>query len=203
MHRYICLVLALLCASAFAAPPPARDDVVPALKAGGYVLFLRHTESDPNAADTNPLDLDDTAHQRPLTDAGRAQARAIGAALKRLGIPVGRIIAGKFQRTAEAARLLDLGAVELSLDVTEGGLVVTPNENKRRAAALMALLASAPAQGTNTLIVSHRPNLQDAAGKAFGDVAEGEMVIFRPLGDGTFEPVARVAPPSIWTEWAR
>jgi hypothetical protein len=51
--------------------------------------------------------------------------------------------------------------------------------------------------------VSHRPNLQDAAGKEFGDVSEAEVVVFRPLGDGKFELIARVAPVSVWTEWAK
>ncbi len=52
------------------------------------------------------------------------------------------------------------------------------------------------------IIVSHRPNLQDAAGKDLADVGEGEIAVFEPLGDSQFKLVARVAPPETWTAWA-
>jgi hypothetical protein len=47
------------------------------------------------------------------------------------------------------------------------------------------------------------PNLQDAAGKEFGDVGEGDVVVFQPLGDEKFKFIARVAPPAKWSEWAK
>ena len=59
-----------------------------------------------------------------------------------------------------------------------------------------------PSEGKNTVIVSHKGNLQDAAGKEFGDLGEGEAVIFRPLGEKGFRPVRRVGPPAVWREWA-
>ena len=68
-------------------------------------------------------------------------------------------------------------------------------------AKMIAALKASPA-GKNTVIVSHKPNLQDAAGKDFGDLAEGEAVVFKPLGEGKFKPVARVAP-ATWTKWAK
>ena len=157
----------------------------------------------PDQADTDPLNLDNIKAQRQLTDEGRNQAKALGAALRQLKIPVGKILASKFYRARETAELLDLGAVEAVLDITEGGLVVSPSENQRRAAALRTLLWTVPPEGKNTIIVSHRPNLQDAAGKEFGDLGEGEIVVFQPLGGGKFKLVARVAPSSRWTEWAR
>ena len=182
------------------APDPAV--LLPALAKGGHVIFLRHPATHPDQADTNPLHLEDVAAQRQLTDEGRAQARALGAAWRALGIPVERVVSSQFQRAAEAARLLDVGPVTTSLDVSEGGLVVSPNENKRRAAALRALLGSPPAAGKNLVIVSHRPNLQDAAGKELADAVEGEVIVFAPRGDASFAVVARVPAPATWTEWA-
>lgn len=99
--------------------------------------------------------------------------------------------------------LLGVGEVISSIDVTEGGLVVSPDENKRRAKALSHLLSTAPSIGSNAIIVSHRPNLQDAAGQEFGDLIEAEVAVFRPLGDGKFDLVARVAPVTKWTDWAK
>ena len=112
------------------------------------------------------------------------------------------VLSSKFYRAQEAAKLLDVGEVTASVDVTEGGLVVSPRENERRAKALRELLSTPTAAGKNTIIVSHKPNLQDAAGKDFGDLAEGEAVVFKPLGEGKFKPVARVAP-ATWSKWAK
>jgi phosphohistidine phosphatase SixA len=127
----------------------------------------------------------------------------MGEAFRALKIPVGKVLASKFHRAQEAAKLLDVGEVSTSVDVTEGGLVVSPRENQRRARALGELLSTPPAEGKNTIIVSHKPNLQDAAGKEFGDLAEGEAAVFQPLGDGKFKLVARVAPAETWSKWAR
>ena len=91
---------------AWAGAPPERDEVVSALRAGGYVLFLRHPKTHPDQADTDPLHLENVAAQRQLTDEGRAQAKAIGAAFRELGIPIGRILSSRFFRAQEAARLL-------------------------------------------------------------------------------------------------
>src|SRR4029077_5337660 len=133
-------------------------------------------------ADTDPLNLDNIKAQRQLSNDGRKQAKALGESFRALGIPVEKVISSKFQRVQEAAKLLAVGEVITSIDVSEGGLVVSTNENQRRAKALRQLLSTQPAQGKNLAVVSHKPNLQDAAGKEFGDLDEGE-VVFRPLGD--------------------
>src|SRR5947207_1914680 len=38
-----------------------------------------------------------------------------------------------------------------------------------------------------------------AAGKEFGDLAEAEVVVFKPLGEGKFKVVTRVASPATWS----
>jgi phosphohistidine phosphatase SixA len=202
MNRALVYLVALATAGIASTEPPAPSEVVPELRKGGYVLFVRHPKTDPDQADTDPLHLDNVKAQRQLTDEGRKQAKALGEAFRALKIPVGTVIASKFYRAREAAKLLDAGEVTASADVTEGGLVVPPRENERRAKALRELLSTAPAEGKNLVIVSHKPNLQDAAGKEFGDLAEGEVVVFKPLGGGKFKAVARVAPET-WSEWAK
>jgi len=77
-------------------------------------------------------------------------------------------------------------------DVTEGGLVVTPIENDRRAEALRRLAGTPPPAGTNVLIVSHKPNIIDAFGKDWFEVREGEASVFRPDGAGKAVVVGRV-----------
>jgi hypothetical protein len=51
------------------------------------------------------------------------------------------------------------------------------------------------------VIIGHKPNLIDAAGKDFVDTGEGEGVIFQPLGDSKFKLVERVTVDQ-WIQWA-
>jgi len=197
----VCLVEGL--ALADSAPLRTDQELLARLQKGGCVLFMRHPKTNPDQADTDPLHLENVAAQRQLSDEGRTQAREMGAAFRKLGIPVEKVIASKFYRATEAARLLEVAPVEVSLDVSEGGQVVTPLENQRRAKALRDVLSTAPAAGKNVLIVSHRPNLQDAAGKEFGDLGEGEVAVFQPHGRDGFHCLGRVAAPEKWTVWAK
>src|SRR5207244_7464935 len=125
--------------------PASPEKLLPELRKGGYVLFIRHPKTNPDQADTDPLNLDNIKAQRQLSDEGRKQAKALGEAFRALKLPIQKVIASKFYRAQEAATLLDVGEVTASVDVAEGGLVVSPRENERRAKALRELLSTAPA----------------------------------------------------------
>ena len=196
------LIPLVVLAAAVAATAETPADLLPELKKGGYVLFVRHPRTNPDQADTDPLNLDNIKAQRQLSDDGRKQARALGECFRALGIPVEKVISSKFNRAQEAAKLLAVGEVTTSVDVSEGGLVVSTRENQRRATALRQLLSTPPAKGKNLVVISHKPNLQDAAGKEFGDLDESETVVFRPLGDGKFKAIARVGSEA-WSQWAK
>jgi phosphohistidine phosphatase SixA len=196
------MLLAATIVTAVAATAELPTDLLPELKKGGFVLFIRHPRTNPDQADTDPLNLDNIKAQRQLSDEGRKQVRAMGDSFRAMQIPVEKVISSKFHRAQEGAGLLAVGEVISSLDVSEGGLVVSTRENQRRAKALRQLLSTPPAKGKNLVVVSHKPNLQDAAGKEFGDIDECEVVVFRPLGDGKFETVARVKSEA-WSQWAK
>jgi broad specificity phosphatase PhoE len=168
------------------------DDVLSTLHAGGHVIVLRHGATHNDQADTDPLNLDNVAKQRQLNDKGRADARALGEVFRRAGVPLGRVYSSRFQRAVETARLIVGREPEATADVSEGGLVVSPNENNRRAQALRALVAAVPDAGTNTLIVTHRPNIMDALGRDWFDIREGEAAVFRPDGAGGHAVAGRV-----------
>ena len=167
------------------------------LKKGGYVVVFRHGATHRDQADTDPLNLDNVAKQRQLNDAGRVVARQVGESLKKLGIPIGKVYTSRFYRAVETGKLVSGGEVVASVDISEGGQVVTPIENDRRAEAFRKLAGTAPDPGTNTVIVSHKPNIMDAFGKDWFDVREGEATIFRPDGAGKAVLVARL-PASDW-----
>ena len=164
------------------------------LKRGGYVIVFRHAPTNRDQADTDPLNYSDTTHQRLLNEKGRELAAEIGIAFLDLKIPVGRVYTSEYSRAIQTGRLIGGGDVTPTLDVTEGGLVATPIENDRRAAALTELVATPPAAGTNTIIVTHKPNLVDAFGADWLSSKEADAGVFKPDGHNHAILVARVAP---------
>jgi broad specificity phosphatase PhoE len=191
----------LLAAISLAAPISAAaddKDVASALRAGGLVIVVRHGATFPDQADTDPYHPDNIAAQRNLNDKGKALAKAFGDALRQIGVPVGKVYTSLFNRAYETAVLAGFGDIEKTADLTEGGLVVSPNENNRRADALRKMLGTAPRAGTDTIIITHKPNIVDALGKDWFDVKEGEASIFRPE-NGRYQLIARVQ----MDEWPR
>jgi len=186
------LLALVLIAPANAQVDPGMLQTIKALQDGGHVVIFRHGATHADQADTDPLNIANVAKQRQLNDQGRALAREIGEAMRKLKIPVGQVITSQFNRAVETGTLLGFGAVSSTADITEGGLVVSPNENNRRTAAMKKLAATAPPAGTNVVLVSHKPNILDAFGKDWFDIREGEASIFRPDGNGGAKFVGRV-----------
>jgi len=107
--------LGLLGVLSFAVQSRAATDnnnLVQALRAGHGATF-------PDQADTDPLNFDNIAAQRNLNDKGKALAKAFGDAIRQAGVPVGK----------ETAVIAGFKNIEKTADITEGGLVVSPNEN--------------------------------------------------------------------------
>jgi len=180
----------LLPAAAVAEPPT----LVEVLRGGGHVLVFRHGATHADQADTDPLNPNNIAGQRHLNDQGRAFAREIGAKLRAKRVPVTEVYASSFRRTVETAELMGFGAVTTTLDIAEGGMVVSPNEAIRRADAFRTLCRRPLPAGANRLIVSHKSNIIDAFGKDWFDIQEGEAAVFRVEPEGRCTLVARVRP---------
>jgi broad specificity phosphatase PhoE len=174
------------------AQTPDVKSLAAQLRQGGYVIVFRHGATNRDQADTDPLTPDNVAKQRLLSDKGREVAQQVGAAYRKLGIPLGEVYTSVFNRAVETGKLVSGRDVVATLDFTEGGLVVTPIENDRRADALKKIAATKPAPGKNTLVVTHKPNILDAFGRDWFEVREGEATVFRPDGSGKAIPVARV-----------
>jgi broad specificity phosphatase PhoE len=187
----IALGLSAMAPAARAQTAPDDATIARALRAGGHVILVRHGSTFPDQADTDPLNFDNVAAQRQLNDKGKALAKTFGEALRDAGIPIAKVYTSKYNRAYETAILMGFTDIEKTADLTEGGLVVSPNENERRAGAMRRLLGTAPKPGTNTLLVTHKPNILDALGKDWFDVKEGEAGIFRP-DNGKYVLVARV-----------
>ena len=162
-----------------------------ALRAGGHVIVVRHGATFSNQADTDPFNLANVDKQRNLNDKGKELAKAFGVAVRTAGLPIGKVYTSQFNRAYETAALAGFTNIEKTADLSEGGLVVTPDENNRRAQALRQMLATAPNKGENDILITHKPNIIDALGKDWFDVREGEASIFKPDG-GKYHLIARL-----------
>ena len=178
----------------------AADDneLVKSLRAGGLVIVVRHGATFADQADTDPFNFDNIAAQRNLNDKGKALATAFGGAFRQIGIPIGKVYTSRFNRAYETALLAGFKGIEKTTDLTEGGLVVSPNENSRRAEAFRKMLSVTPQAGTNTILITHKPNIVEALGKDWFEVKEGEASVFHPE-NGSYKLVARVQ----MDEWSR
>jgi len=201
--RSFTTTLAIVClfnVLAVAAPAAYADDreIAQALRAGDLVVVVRHGATFADQADTDPLNFDNIAAQRNLNDKGKALAKAFGDALRQAQVPVGKVYTSKYNRAYETAVIAGFKDIEKTTDLTEGGLIVSPNENNRRAEAFRKMLATAPKPHTDTILITHQPNIAAALGKDWFDVKEGEASIFRPA-DGSYKLLARVQ----MDEWPR
>lgn len=185
-RRLVCLLLTLLlvgCGGLGTSEPEGPltgDALVAALREGGLVLYLRHTETTENGTD----DLGSPgscAGQRMLTAAGQQAARDLGEAIEQLQVPVGTVLASPLCRTVETA--------ELAFGRTETDRALLPEVEDRQET--RRLLAQVPDEGTNTVLVGHVTTLREAAG---AQPREGGTVVFRPDGDGDFLVVGEIAP---------
>lgn len=164
------------------------ETLVNALRAGGLTLVFRHAASDPAQRDTLPVQAADCARQRNLTEAGRAQARAIGEGLAVLRVPIGEVIASPLCRAMETARLIAGQAkaenAVLGFDPAVAGAKANPE-------LLRAIVKAAPPAGVNRLVVGHDSSYEALTGSRW--IEQGEGAVLRVV-DGKFVVLARLRP---------
>jgi phosphohistidine phosphatase SixA len=185
-----------------AAEPPEfvtsrlTKDQLHALRQGGFVLYMRHGTTDSSQPDQPGLDINNCSTQRPLSDEGRKVARQVGAAIKKLRIPVGEVRASPLCRTRETAQLAfgDKVTADPLLIYTSHLTSVQKQpiiENTRKQ------LSEPVPQGTNRVLVAHGPNLADVMG--YFVKPEGTVVVLQPRGQNKFDYLATVTPDQ-WAE---
>jgi broad specificity phosphatase PhoE len=200
------LACALLAAPAHGADPAARQALAPrlegralvlALAKGNLTILMRHTTTEPVAPDPASFDVADCSTQRNLSDAGREQARAIGAAIGRLGIRISKVVSSPYCRCLETARLA-FGKVEVS-EVLSVGDDLSFEEKHQRGRAVRELLATAPEPGTNVVLITHTGTLLYSFG--LDSRPEGIAHVFQPGPAGTSVYLGSLVPED-WTRLA-
>jgi phosphohistidine phosphatase SixA len=172
------LILGLAAVPAAAQMLP-RNELASALRAGGFVIVMRHANSPHQAPDAASANVDNTNRERQLDEAGRRDATAMGAALKRLQIPVNEVLSSPTYRALETARLLDVGKARPMDELGNEGMAAT---GEARAAWLREQVARKPRPGGNRLLITHGPNISAAFPDYSAGMGEGEALIFDPRG---------------------
>jgi phosphohistidine phosphatase SixA len=168
------------------------NPLISALRQGGYVLVMRHANSPLMPPDAAHADPGNVAHERQLDDAGCSSARTIGEALRRLHIPIGQVLSSPTYRALETVHLAQFGEPKIYPQLGDSGQSMQSDASGTRAAWLRAKVAEVPRQHTNTIIVTHSPNITEAFADSAAGLADGEALIFRAYGRGGASLVGRV-----------
>jgi phosphohistidine phosphatase SixA len=160
-------------------------EVWTALRAGGHVALMRHTDAPGGVGDPPGFRIDDCSTQRNLSAKGRADAARIGARLKSEGIAVERIVSSPWCRCMDTATLLQLGPV--AAEPTFGNVVVLSDQRQSLTAGARAVIDQWAGSGI-LLVVTHGANIAALTGIS---PASGEIVVVRK-GSGGGESVGRL-----------
>ncbi len=162
---------------------PARalsgEALIRALRQGGFNLYMRHTQTGtitPECTGSN------------LTPAGERDAKFVGASIRALRIPIDRVETSPICRASDTARLLDVGGITATRDLTNDPGPDRLDLAKARA----ARLSEPPAKSSNRLLVSHThagPNPKNWIQLDFG-----EIIVYQPNVVSGSEAVARIRP---------
>jgi phosphohistidine phosphatase SixA len=156
----------------------AEPALWPRLREGGCVLLVRHAATGPGLGDPPGYRLDDCATQRNLSEAGRAEARRLGAKLRAERVPIARVYTSPWCRCRDTATLA-FGAAEdwepLSsfFDLPHREAELSETVRKR------ILSYSIRKPRGNVAMVTHNVNI---AALTKLSVATSEAVVVRPDG---------------------
>jgi phosphohistidine phosphatase SixA len=179
----------ILLAGAAPAQTLSGEALVKALQRGGYVIVMRHTSSPREAPDKQAANADNVRVERQLDEAGRTTATAMGKALRYLKIPVGDVLASPTYRALETVKYAQLGNARTYPELGDNGQSMQGG-TEAQAAWLRKRVTQFPS-GSNTILVTHFPNIRDAFPQASG-VDDGEALIFGPDGKGGAALLARI-----------
>lgn len=178
---------------------PISTTLFKQLRSGGYVLYMRHGNTDTTRPDRVPsVDLNDCSTQRPLTEEGRQVSAEVGKAIRNAGIPVGEVYSSPLCRAKESAK------AAFGTNFTVDNLLMytanmTSDEKGPVIERTRTLLTAPVPKGSNRIIVAHAPNLMDLMG--YFPKPEGTVVVFRHR-DAGFEYLGSIWPQQ-WPELLR
>lgn len=186
------VIITALVALAGASPGAAQEktaDLLAALRHGGNVIVMRHASSPREVPDEKAANPDNVKRERQLDEAGRTTSVAMGKAIRDLKISIGEVLTSPTYRAMETVRLAQLPNAKAVDELGDGGQSMQAVADAQ-AAWLRERVTHLPT-GTNTIIVTHMPNIARAF-PDWGMVADGEGVILGVDAKGDTRLVGRI-----------
>lgn len=175
----------------------STSELVEALRSGGHVVFIRHATTESDYADQVDAVMGDCSTQRVLSEDGWHEAKRIGEAFDRLGIPVGDVISSQYCRGWQTADLA-FGRYEKTADLNFAPAEDYSEEQLAEMRANMVPhLSEMPEDGLNTVLVGHDDPFDSATG--IYPEPMGVTFVLEPHGDGGFEILGSIDPDA-WPE---
>jgi len=204
---FLCGAIAILwsCWQPAAAAELSGRALVDALRSGGLTIYFRHTQTDWSKIDNVNAYGDwrscDADKIRQLSDAGRETAKAVGQAIRALGVPVSKVLSSEYCRAKETVALMELGPVETTPDIMNLRSADYVGGRDAAVARIRKIFAAPVAPGGNVVIGAHGNLIQSSTSIYPG---EGGSAIFRAdaSAEHGFTPVARLDPKD-WIALAR
>jgi predicted permease/phosphohistidine phosphatase SixA len=160
-----------------------------AAQSSGQVLFIRHATTTPGVGDPDGFRLEDCKTQRNLSDAGRAEAKRLGDALRARKVPVGEILSSPWCRCHDTARLA-FGR-EATSWTPLSNLFGRRELSDAQVRDLRKRVGSYKGKD-NLVMISHGSVAVPLAGVS---PQQAEVIVLTPLGGDKFRVAGRLPPP--------
>jgi phosphohistidine phosphatase SixA len=188
MSRTILIGCVLACLILLApSPGGARADEAAwaALKDGGKVVLLRHSQVDSAG---NPLrhEPGNCGVEQNLSGRGREQAKRIGEAFKARGIAVGDVLSSPYCRTMDTGMLAFGKATPAPFLVVPESVAADLAARNTQTALQRIAQHSGP---LNLVLISHLPNVEVIS---LERIEQGELVVLKPRDGRDFDVVGRI-----------
>ena len=165
-------------------------ELVDALRGGGYVIYIRHAQTEKDYADQVTADPNDGSTQRVLSEKGWYQAKGIGDAFAELEIPVGDVTSSQYFRAWQTADLaFDRYEKNAALNF-EPAEEYTDEQWTAMRERVTPLVVAVPDEGVNDVIVGHDDPFEAVTGVY--PEPQGVAFVIKPDGEGGFELLSRV-----------
>ncbi len=166
--------------------------LIKAIQGGGHIIYMRHGPTERSQKDNGEQALSACEQQRNLSNDGRTLAKKLGASLKQLNIPIGRVLSSPYCRCKDTAKLV-FGEYTVAPNL---GFSISKNaeESKALGAALHNIMKSHETTVDNLVLVGHTSNLREGLG--VWPKPEAVMAIFEnKQGEVVFKGMIK---PSQW-----